>query len=149
MSFDGGIANLASWAGNTIMPTLAGSFFSAAVFRYSKGATHEQYMYGGFAALTCSGIIRALEGFVQNAGATRADAFWLSLLSLVNWTSNVILPVYALTQLGAMALHFGGVLDQIYPGTVWIRKFISAIAALMISGLLRFAESMASQAHGI
>jgi hypothetical protein len=42
----------------------------------------------------------------------------------VNWVANVILPVFALTQLAAMG-------------------------ALMVSGIVRFAESMVTQAHGI
>jgi hypothetical protein len=149
VSLDGAITNLASWGGNVIMPTLAGGIFSFAVYRYSKGGSFEGCLYGGFASLMCSGILRAIEGFVQHAGATSADGYWLALLSLVNYTANVILPVFALTQLGAMALHMGGVLDQIYPGSTWIRKFMAAMAALMISGIVRLAESMIIHAHGI
>lgn len=149
MSLDGAITNLASWGGNVIMPTLAGGFFSFAVYRYSKSGPFENYLYGGFASLMCSGILRAIEGFVQHAGATNADGYWMALLSLVNFTANVILPVFALTQLGAMALHMGGVLDQIYPGSSWIRKFMAAMAALMVSGIVRLAESMITHAHGI
>jgi hypothetical protein len=33
MSLDGGITHLASWGGNTIMPTLSGLFFAGAVSR--------------------------------------------------------------------------------------------------------------------
>jgi len=149
MSLDGAITNLASWGGNVIMPTLAGGFFSFAVYRYSKSGPFENYLYGGFASLMCSGFLRALEGFVQHAGATNADGYWLALLSLVNYTANVILPVFALTQLGAMALHMGGVLDQIYPGSTWIRKFVAAMGALMVSGIVRLAEAMITKAHGI
>jgi hypothetical protein len=149
MSFDGAITNLASWAGNTMMPTMAGMFFAGAVYRYSKSGPFEQFLYGGFASLMCSGILRALEGFVQNAGATNADAYWTAVMSLVNWTANVILPMFALTQLGAMALHMGGVLTEIYPGSTWIRKFVAAMGALMVSGIVRLAESMVTQAHGI
>jgi hypothetical protein len=149
MSLDGAITNLASWAGNTIMPTMAGLFFAGAVYRYSKGAPCEQFLYGGFASLMCSGMLRALEGFVQNAGPTSANGFWMATMSLVNWTANVILPMFALTQLAAMALHMGGVVSEIYPGSIWIRKFIAAIAALMVSGIVRLAESMVTQAHGI
>jgi hypothetical protein len=36
----------------------------------------------------------------------------------------------------------GGVMTEIYPGSVWIRKAIAGFGALMISGLLRFAEHM-------
>lgn len=149
MSFDGAITNLASWGGNTIMPTLSGMFFAAAVYRYSKSGPFEHMLYGGFASLMCSGMLRALEGFVQQAGPTGADGFWTAVMSLTNWVANVILPVFALTQLGAMALHMGGVVDEIYPGSTWMRKFIAAMGALMVSGMVRLAESMVTQAHGI
>jgi hypothetical protein len=149
MSLDGAITNLASWAGNTMMPTMAGLFFAGAVYRYSKGGPFEQLLYGGFASLMCSGFLRALEGFVQNAGPTNADVYWTAVMSLVNFTANVILPMFALTQLGAMALHMGGVVSEIYPGSTWIRKFVAAMGALMVSGIVRFAESMVTKAHGI
>src|SRR5271163_2719895 len=102
MSLNGAITNLASWAGNTMMPTMAGMFFAGAVYRYSKSGPFEHLLYGGFASLMCSGMLRALEGFVQNAGPTNADGFWMATMSLVNWTANVILPMFALTQLTAM-----------------------------------------------
>ena len=149
MSLDGAITSLASWSGNTMMPTLAGMFFAGAVYRYSKEGPFEHLLYGGFASLMCSGILRAIEGFVQHAGPTSADAYWMAVMGLVNWTANVILPVFALTQLGAMALHMGGVVSEIYPGSTWIRKFVAAMGALMISGIVRLAESMITQAHGI
>jgi len=149
MSLDGAITNLASWAGNTMMPTVAGLFFAGAVYRYSRGGPFEQLVYGGFASLMVSGMLRALEGFVQHAGATSADAYWMAVMSLVNFTANVILPVFALTQLGAMALHMGGVVSEIYPGSTWIRKLVAAIGALMVSGIMRLAESFVTQAHGI
>ena len=149
MSLDGAITNLASWAGNTMMPTMAGLFFAGAVYRYSRGGPFEQFLYGGFASLMCSGMLRALEGFVQHTGATNADVFWMATMSLANWTANVILPMFALTQLVAMALHMGGVVSEIYPGSTWIRKFVAAIAALMVSGIVRLAESIVTQAHGI
>lgn len=149
MSLDGAITNLASWAGNTMMPTMAGLFFAGAVYRYSRGGAFEQLLYGGFASLTCSGILRAIEGFVQHADPTNADAFWTAVMSLVDYTANVILPMFALTQLGAMALHMGGVVSEIYPGSTWIRKFIAAMGALTVSGMVRLAESMVTKAHGI
>jgi len=39
MSLDGAITNLASWAGNVMMPTMAGGFFAAAVYRFTKGGS--------------------------------------------------------------------------------------------------------------
>ena len=149
MSLDGAITNLASWAGNTMMPTMAGMFFAGAVYRYSKDGPFGHLLYGGFGSLMCSGMLRAIEGFVQHAGVTDADTFWMATMSLVNWTANVILPIFALTQLAAMALHMGGVVSEIYPGSTWIRKFIAALGALMVSGIVRLAESMVTQAHGV
>ncbi len=73
----------------------------------------------------------------------------MATMSLVNWVANVILPVFALTQLAAMAFHMGGVVSEIYPGSTWIRKFIAAMGALMVSGMVRLAESMVTHAHGI
>jgi len=150
MSLDSGLTNLANWAGNVMMPTMAGLFFAGAVYRYSKGHHgHEPLLYGGFLSLMCAGLMRALEGFVQNSGPANPDAYWQVVLSLVNYVGNVILPVFALTQFGAMVMHMGGVLEEVYPGSMWIRKFIAGVAALMVSGILRFAESMVSQAHAI
>ena len=149
MSLDGAVVNLASWAGNVMMPTMAGAFFAGAVYRYSKGGQFEQLLYGGFASLMCSGMLRALEGFVRTAGPTSADGYWTAVMNLVNWIANVILPVFALTQLAAMGMHMGGVVSEIYPGSTWIRKFIAAMGALMVSGMVRFAESMVTHAHGI
>ena len=143
MSLDGAVTNLASWAGNVMMPTMAGAFFAGVVYRYSKGGQFEQLLYGGFASLMCSGMLRALEGFVQNAGPTSADGYWTAVMNLVNWIANVILPVFALTQLAAMGMHMGGVVSEIYPGSTWIRKFIAAMGALMVSVMVRFAESQA------
>ena len=149
MSLDGAITNLASLAGNVMMPTMAGGVFAAAVYRDSQGGQVVQLLYGGFASLMCSGMLRALEGFMQHAGPTSADGFWIATMSLVNWVANVILPVFALTQLAAMALHMGGVVSEIYPGSTWIRKFIAAMGALLVSGMVRLAESMVTHAHGI
>src|SRR5580658_8171501 len=108
MSLNGAIANLASWAGNTIMPTMAGMFFAGAVYRYSKSCPFEHLLYGGFASLMCSGILRALEGFVQNAGPTNPDGFWMAMMSLVNCTAKVTLPLSQFPRFAAMELHMGG-----------------------------------------
>jgi hypothetical protein len=43
----------------------------------------------------------------------------------------------------------GGVVSEIYPGSTWIRKLITAFGALMVSGMMRLAESMVTQAHGV
>ena len=67
--FENGLLNLTNWAGNVIMPTLAGLFFAAAIYRFSKAHPYSHLSWAGFAALMCSGLLRALEGFAQQAGA--------------------------------------------------------------------------------
>jgi hypothetical protein len=38
---------------------------------------------------------------------------------------------------------------EIYPGSTWLRHMIAGFGALMISGILRFAESLVSNAHAV
>lgn len=147
MSLDGAITQLASWAGNTMMPTLAGLFFAAAVYRYSRGGGFVEPLHGGLASLVCSGVLRALEGFVGQGGATSPDALWQATRGLVDWTANVILPIFALTQLAAMAVEMNGALSGAGPG--WIRRFVAALGALTVSGMVRLAEAMVLAAHGV
>ncbi len=149
MSIDGGITHLASYAGNALMPSLAGLFFAGAVYRYSKGGDSERLLYGGFATLMCSGTLRTLEAFVAHAGPTSADSYLLALQTLVNYVCNVILPMFAVMQLGSMIVHFGGASDHVYPGSTWLRKFFASIGAMMISGILRLAEHFVIAAHGV
>ena len=65
MSLDGAITNLASWAGNTMMPTMAGLFFAGAVYRYSKGGpiraaiVRRLRFVNVFGDAACSGRVRA------------------------------------------------------------------------------------------
>src|SRR6476646_8416051 len=91
---ENGLLNLTNWAGNVIMPTLAGLFFAAAIYRFSKAHPYSHLSWAGFAALMCSGLLRALEAFAQQAGPNDPDRYWISILTLVNWVGNVMLPLY-------------------------------------------------------
>ena len=149
MSIDGGVANLASWGGNLIMPALSGLFFAGSAYRYSKGGDHERLFFGGFATLMCAGILRTLEAFATFPKPAPSDAFYMALLHLVNFVANVLCPIWGISQFGAMALHMGGVVTEIYPGSVWLRKIGAAFAACTISGWVRLAEYLINNAHGI
>ncbi len=48
MSFTHGILNLTNWAGNVILPTLAGLFFAIAALKFARSEPHAAAMYGGF-----------------------------------------------------------------------------------------------------
>ncbi len=138
--FENGILNLTNWAANVIMPTLAGLFFAAAIYRFSKAQSHSHLLYSGFAALMCSGLLRLLEAFAQQAGAANPDRYWLSILTLVNWVGNVMLPLYGVLQVVLMTTHFAGLLERMTIGEAWVRNAVSALACFGLSGLLRLAE---------
>jgi hypothetical protein len=138
--FENGLLNLTNWAANVIMPTLAGLFAAAAVYRFSKSQPHSHYAYAGFASLMCSWLLRVLESFAQQADANSPDRYWLAMLTLVNWVANVLLPVYGVLQVTVMVAHFAGLLERMNIGHVWARSLLSAMLCFGVSGLLRLAE---------
>jgi hypothetical protein len=146
--FLNGITNLASWVGNVIMPTVAGLFFALAVIRYAKGYSHQYIVWAGFLCLMVSGLVRGLEQFAQQAAWNNGDVAWITLRTLVNWLCNVFMPVYAVIQIVAGVLAYGGVGHRIYAGMPWGRHFAAAAMALMLSGLLRLAEFFVARGAG-
>ena len=138
--FENGILNLTNWVGNLLMPTLAGLLFAAAVYRFSKAQPYSHLSWGGFASLMCSGLLRLLEAFAQQASPTDPDRYWISILGLVNWTANVILPLYGTLQVTIAVVHFGGVLERATIGEAWSRNALAAMMCFGLSGLLRLAE---------
>ena len=139
MAFDNGVLHLANWLGNVIMPTLAAVFIILAILQFSKGQEFSPSMYGALACLMVSGLTRAFETFASQATWNNPDLYWLSLVALINWVANVILPVYAASQVAAMALRLG-VFSPVHPSSGWLRHFVAAALCLMVSGLLRLAE---------
>src|SRR5216683_658985 len=116
--FEHGLLNLTNWLGNVILPTLAGLFLAGAVFHFSKGRPFQHCSYAGFAALMCSGLLRAL----------------------VNWVGNVVLPLYGVGQVFLMVLHYAGFLERMTVGEVWARNLITAVLCFGLSGFLRLIE---------
>jgi hypothetical protein len=137
---ENGLINLTNWLGNLLMPTLAGLFFAGAIWRFSKGMHYQHLSYAGVASLMCSGLLRLLESFAQQGAWNDPNRFWLSVLALVNWIGNVILPLYGVTQVVLMALHFAGLLERLTVGEAWIRNFVTAACCFGLSGILRLAE---------
>ena len=139
MSFDNGVLHLANWLGNVIMPTVAAAFIIIAILEFSKGREFAHSMYGALACLMVSGLTRAFESFASHGAWNNPDLYWLSLVTLINWVANVILPVYAASQVAAMALRLG-VFSLVHPTSGWLRHFVTAALCLMVSGLLRLGE---------
>jgi hypothetical protein len=137
---ENGLINLTNWLGNLLMPTLAGLFFAGAIWRFSKGMHYQNLSYAGFASLMCSGLLRLLESFAQQGAWNDPNRFWLSILALVNWIGNVILPLYGISQMVLMALHFAGLLERMTVGEAWVRNLVTAMCCFGLSGLLRLAE---------
>jgi hypothetical protein len=139
MSFSHGILNLTNWAGNVILPTLAGLFIAFAVVKFARSEPYAAAMYGGFLCLMASGLLRALETFASQRAWNDPDVYWISLVSLVDWICNVLLPVYAALHVAAGALRMG-IATRIHPTEGWLRHFVAAGLCLLVSGLVRLAE---------
>src|SRR6516164_11851314 len=95
MSFYNGFLNLTNWAGNVIMPTLGALFIAFAVVQFARGYHHlySTWAYGGLMCLMVSGLLRMFEKFTGQLGWNNPDLYWNSLLNMVDWFANVILPV--------------------------------------------------------
>jgi len=147
MSFYNGLLNLTNWTGNVIMPTLGALFIAFAVIQFARGYHHlySTWAYGGLMCLMVSGLLRMFEKFTGQLGWNNPDLYWNSLLNMVDWFANVILPVYAASQVAAMALRLG-IFSLVHPTSGWLRHFVTAALCLMVSGLLRLAEFFV--AHG-
>jgi len=69
MSFTNGILNLTNWAGNVILPTLAGLFFAIAILRFARSESYVAGMYGGlfclhgFRTVASDGDVRLAEAW--------------------------------------------------------------------------------------
>jgi mannose/fructose/N-acetylgalactosamine-specific phosphotransferase system component IIC len=143
-----GLTNLTNWFANVIMPTLAGVFFVISVLRFSRQAPFQYSLFAGFAALMVSGILRAIEAFTQQRAWNDADAVWVTLLGLVNWSANVFLPLFGVLQIVMAIMHYGGAGFRIYPGAPWARHLLSAMVCFGLSGALRLAEFFVAQGAG-
>jgi hypothetical protein len=147
MSFDNGILHLANWMGNVIMPTLAAVFIIVAIIQFSKAHEFSHSMYGALACLMVSGLTRAFETFASQRAWNNPDVYWMALVTLINWVGNVILPVYAASQVAVGALRMG-MFSYIHPTSGWTRHFAAAGLCLMVSGLLRLTEFFVAQGTG-
>ncbi|MBV9623047.1 MAG: hypothetical protein JOZ14_03610 [Acidobacteria bacterium] len=147
MSFDVGLLNLTNWIGNVIMPTLSAFLIILAILQFSKGQEFAHSMYGALASLMVSGIARAFETFASQAAWNNPDLYWLSIVALINWVANVILPIYAASQVALMALKLG-VFSLVNPTSGWMRHFLTAALCLTVSGVLRLAEFFVAQGTG-
>ena len=139
--FENGLLHLTNWTGNVIMPTVAGLFAAAAIYRFSKAQPYTHASYAALAALMCSGLLRLLEAFASQAGANDPDRYWISILTLTNWVGNVMLPLYGTLQVVLAVVHYAGLLERMTIGEAWVRNLTSAMMCFLLSGLLRLAES--------
>ncbi|HYM06079.1 MAG TPA: hypothetical protein VEU11_05920 [Terriglobales bacterium] len=151
MSFYNGILNLTNWAGNVIMPTLGALFIAIAVVQFARGQhqVYSTWAYGGLFCLMVSGLLRAMEKFTGQLGWNDPNLYWNSILNLVDWFANVILPVYAGMHLALGAIQLGGLFTTyIHHQVSQTRHFLAALLCLMVSGLVRLAEFFVSKGTG-
>ena len=140
MSLSNGLLNLTSWLGNVVMPTLAGLFAAAAVYEFSKGRHHHRFAYAALASLMCSGLVRVMESFANQSAWNNPDRYWISILTLVNWVGNVLLPLYGVLQVVLAVTHYAGLSGRMTVGEASVRNLVAAMCSFGLSGLLRLGE---------
>lgn len=140
MNFASGLLNLTNWLGNVILPTISGLFAATAIYRFSKALPYSHLGYSALASLLCSGLLRAMEAFSNQAAWNNPDRYWISVLAFVNWVGNVLLPLYGTAQVVLAVAHFSGLLERMTIGEVWVRNLVSAMCCFALSGLLRLGE---------
>jgi len=116
------------------------TFAAAAVFQFSKGRHHHQFAYAALASLMCSGLLRAMESFANQSAWNNPDRYWISILTLVNWVGNVLLPLYGVLQVVLAVTHYAGLLERMTVGEAWVRNLVAAMCSFGLSGLLRLGE---------
>src|SRR6266849_9105694 len=126
VNFAKGMLNLTNWLGNVIMPTVAGLFAAAAIYSFSKARPYQHFAYAALASLMCSGLLRVLESFSNQAAWNNPDRYWIAVLTLVNWVGNVLLPLYGVGQVVLAVAHFAGLLERMTVGEAWVRNLIAA-----------------------
>ncbi|HEX4277829.1 MAG TPA: hypothetical protein VHZ74_20890 [Bryobacteraceae bacterium] len=151
MTFHNGLLNLTNWTGNVIMPTLGGLFIAIAAIQFARGYQHlySGWAYGGLLCLMVSGLLRAFEKFAGQMAWSNPDLYWNSLLNLVDWFANVILPVYAAFHVTVGALKIGGLFERyLHHQLTHTRHFLGAMACLTASAMLRLGEFLVARGTG-
>ncbi len=82
----------------------------------------------------------AMESFSNQAAWNNPDRYWISILTLVNWVGNVLLPLYGAGQVVLAIVHFAGLLERMTIGEAWVRNLVAAMCCFGLSGLLRLGE---------
>lgn len=139
MSVYNGILNLTNWTGNVIMPVVAGLFIVIAVVNFSRGREYSHQMYAALLCLLVSGLLRAMETFAGQRAWNDPNVYEVAIRTFVDWTANVLLPVYAALQVAAGALDMTANI-RFHHSAGWMRHFAAAAMCLLVSGALRLGE---------
>jgi hypothetical protein len=140
VNFANGMLNLTNWLGNVIMPTIAGLFAAAAIYHFAKGRQFQHLAGAALGSLLCSGLLRVLETFANQRTWDNPDRYWISILTLVNWVGNVLLPLYGVGQVVLAVAHYAGLLERMTIGEAWVRNLVAAMCCFCLSGILRLGE---------
>lgn len=99
----------------------------------------ERYITAAILTLSVSGLVRLVEYFSQvQAGP---DQYYMAILSLTNWVSNVIMPMYAVVNLIRAGLSISKASFELTTvGGNTTRHVIVALGCLGVSMTLRLLE---------
>jgi hypothetical protein len=67
--------------------------FAKVVSKARQMFPNQHLAHAALASLMCSGLLRVLESFSNQAAWNNPDRYWISILTLVNWVGNVPAPI--------------------------------------------------------
>ena len=146
--FENGLLNLTNWAGNVIMPTLAGLFFAAAIYQLQQGPS---LLASRLGRLCVTDVLRTVEGaggICATGRRNRSGPLLDSILTLVNWVGNVMLPLYGVIQVVMMVLHSAGLLERMTIGEAWVRNLVVGHDVLRPVGTVAAGRVLDPERHG-
>jgi hypothetical protein len=112
-----------------------------------RAKSGEHYLTATMACLLVSGFIRMIEHFTQVQ--TDQDQFYMAILSMANWTGNVILPMYAAINFVRATLSISSSSFELTSmGGNTGRHVVVGIACLGASMGLRLLEWFVAQGAG-
>jgi hypothetical protein len=145
-TFSTGLASMATYLGDTILPISAGLGIAFGLYEYSQRGNGEKYITGALAMLLVSGICREAEFFIGST--TDSTMFTTGLLGLVNWLCNVVMPLYAVFCFAKGAAVLGGFMERFNIGDDWMRYFLTGGGCLTCSGIIRLLEYFVTNSQG-
>ena len=135
-----GLEALVRWLGNLLLPVVAAYCVVMAIVALHNRSHWQRYILGALYCLMGPGLASLAEAFITSSPVGAHDVYYNAILSGINWLGNVIMPMFAAYNVICGVLVLGGFMERLDIGDDWVRYFVTAIASLLVSGIMRLLE---------